>query len=93
MKLLDWLLGKEEVVAEPLPDSLEAMSIDQLIEYKLERKRKIEGLRSEIKEAHVIYNRKVVEWHATEALKRVGLEGIVVSPGPGHLELTPKEVQ
>jgi len=42
-----------------LPD-FETMTIDELIEYKLERKRKIQAIREESLAAHAVYSRKLV---------------------------------
>ena len=65
---------------------LENMTVDQLIEWKLARKRQIDVLKEELHRVQPLYNRKVEEWHAREALKRVGLEGIVLEPEPGHMK-------
>ena len=57
-----------------LPD-FEAMTIDELIEFKLERKRQIQALREESLAAHAVYTRKL----QLEALARklgVDVDGI-----------------
>ena len=64
----------------------EEMSIDRLIEHKLRLKEDMNLIREEIIRVHAIYTRKLIEWHRQEALKRVGLEDVVVSPGPAILK-------
>ena len=65
----------------------EAMTVDELIEWKLAKKRQIQALQAELQVVHEIYNRKLLAWHANEALKRVGLEGIMVTPGAANLKV------
>ena len=67
-------------------DDFEAMTVDELIEWKLVRKRQIEVIRDQLKVAHAVYTRKLIEWHTQEALKRVGMEGVVLSPGPAEIK-------
>lgn len=83
MKLLFWHKDDDAALASP---DLEAMSVDELIEWKLVRQRQIQAIQEELRTAQVIYTRKVELWHAIEALKRVGLEGIVLEPGPAVLK-------
>lgn len=83
-----------------LPD-FEAMTIDELIEFKLERKRQIQALREESLAAHAVYTRKL----QLEALARklgVDVSGITpeqaaallaianqTPPKPGDVVVTP----
>jgi len=68
----------------------ESMSIDELIEYKCGVKAQINALREQKKAAHVVYQRKLERWHIEEAIKRAGLDGLVVIPGPAALKLEGK---
>ena len=66
---------------------LEAMSIDELIEYKQNLQGRIEKIRQEKLRAHAVYTRKVIEWHARRVLRQAGLEDIVLTPGPAVLRV------
>lgn len=83
-----------------MPD-FEAMTIDELIEFKLERKRQIEAIRDEQLAAHAVYTRKL----QIEGLARklgVPVDGITpeqaaallaianqTPPKPGDVVVTP----
>ena len=69
--------------------TVEAMSLDELIDWKLEKKRQIEVLRDELRQVQPIYNQKVELWHARAALDRAGLTGITLEPGPAELKVEP----
>lgn len=67
-----------------------AMTVDELIQWKLARKREVDSLKAVMRIAHAVYTDKLELWHAQQALKRAGLEGIVLSPGPASLEVEGK---
>jgi hypothetical protein len=66
--------------------NFESMSIDELIEYKLERKLKIEALKDEIRAANEVYKRKVESERLNDLIKAAGLEGKVAVIGAASLK-------
>ena len=75
-----------------LADSdLEALSVDELIDRLVELKAEQVAIREEKLRVHAVYERKLIQWHAQQALARVGLEGIVLFPGPLRIEMKGQE--
>lgn len=65
--------------------SFEDLTVDELIEYKLERKLKIQALKDEIKAANEVYKRKVEAERVAALIKASGLEGKVIVPNTAKL--------
>ena len=60
--------------------NFQAMSIDELVEYKLERKRQIEALKVEMRVAHVVYTTRVEQENVARRITAAGLDGKVIVP-------------
>lgn len=63
------------------------MSVEELIEVKLEQKRRKLSLKEEMKIVDVVYRRKVNDQRIDAKIKAAGLEGVVIRPGPAVLEI------
>lgn len=66
---------------------LESMSVEELIEVKLEQKRRKLELKDEMRVVDVVYRRKVEDQRIDAKIKAAGLEGVVIRPGPAVLEV------
>lgn len=66
---------------------LESMSVEELIEVKLEQKQRKLALREEMRTVDVVYRRKVNDQLIDSKIKAAGLEGVVVRPGPATLHV------
>ncbi len=65
---------------------LESMSVDELIEVKLEQKQRKMALKEEMRVVDVVYRRKVEDMMIDKKIKAAGLDGVVVRPGSAVLE-------
>lgn len=67
------------------PD-FEAMTIDELVEWKLARKREVEALKDGMREAHQVMLRKIILRNLAGKL-RVPVEGLTVEQATALLEI------
>lgn len=65
---------------------LENLSVEELIEVKLEQKRRKLELKDEMQVVDVVYRRKVENQRIDDKIKAAGLEGVVIRPAPAVLE-------
>ncbi len=68
------------------------MSVDELTEYKLERKAKTNALRDEMDEAEGVLAGKLRMQAAQDALERVGITGLTLSPAAATIGVEPGQV-
>ena len=69
------------------------LQVEEMIRWKVAQKRQIQALQAELDAMQPAYNQAVEQMHALRALAAVGLEGIVVSPGPIVLSMEGQKLE